>query len=166
MAVESRGKDVKNVIGACIFVAYVLAALFLTACLTHHLFIKYTSLPVPRKESLATKIQTCAALSAISFSVLSYHMLNYLIQSYYDWALSHSLPVPNALWRSAFWSKSHIWTWLRTSTLFQNFAQTIVSNDERFWWTGQALLWTMGWSVFMSIEGRCFIVYHVKSLCQ
>ena len=165
MATKSLREDVKNVIGACIFIAYVLTALFLTVFLIHDLFTKYHSIPLPHKKSLSAKVQTCAALSSISFSILSYNMLNFLILSYRDWALSHSLPFPTASSRIAFWSHLHIWSWLRTSTLFRDFAQTIVASKERFWGTGQGLLWTMGWSAFMSVEGECPTVHHFWCHC-
>ena len=150
-----------NLSGALIFTGYVLSALFLTIFLTIHLTQKHYSLPPKKAQStLHSRLQIFTALSVISFSMLSYNMLQYLIASYRTWAAEHSIPLPQR------WSgekgllgaqdqrvQIHVWQWLTTSTLFQDFAQTICGDSARFWWTQQALLVTMGWTVFMSVEG-------------
>ena len=149
-----------NLSGALIFTAYVLSALFLTAFITRSLAVQYKKSSPQRNRGREKHIQTFSTLSVLSFSTLSYHMLNYLIISYQSWSKIHSYQLPGSL----FGSKSllgtraqriplHIWSWLTNSTLFADFATTICSSNARFWWTQQALLITMAWSVFMSLEG-------------
>ena len=149
-----------NLSGALIFTAYVFSALFLTAFITRSLVIQYKKSSHKRKHGREKHIQTFSALSVLSFSTLSYHMLNYLIVSYQAWSKSHGYHLPGSLFGSKGLLRTreqrvplHIWSWLTTSTLFANFATTICSNNARFWWTQQALLVTMAWSVFMSLEG-------------
>ena len=146
-----------NLSGALIFTAYVLSALFLTVFITDSLRIQYKKNSHKGRE---THIQTFSALSVLSFSTLSYHMLNYLIVSYQAWSKTHGYQLPASLFgpNSLLGTREqrvtlHIWSWLTESTLFADFATTICSNNARFWWTQQALLITMAWSVFMSFEG-------------
>lgn len=115
----------------------------------------------PLKENMNEKSTFRPFLhSVLSFSTLSYHMLNYLIVSYQAWSKSHGYQPPGSLFGSNSLLGTqeqriplHIWSWLTNSTLFADFATTICSNNARFWWTQQALLITMAWSVFMSLEG-------------
>ena len=149
-----------NLSGALIFTAYVLSALFLTAFITSSLGVQYKKYSHKRKNGREKHIQAFSALSVLSFSTLSYHMLNYLIVSYQAWSKSHGYQLPGSLFgtNSLLGTREqriplHIWSWLTNSTLFADFATTICSNNARFWWTQQALLVTMAWSVFMSLEG-------------
>ena len=153
--------ELNNVSGAIIFVGYVLAALFFTAFLLYDLFTTYASLPTPHKQNIHAKLQIFSALAILSFAVLSYHMLSYLIVSYQAWATARDVTLPSTVFgRNGVLDahgqviELHIWTWLKTSILFQDSARTICGTSARFWWTGPALLMTMRWSVFMSIEGR------------
>ena len=154
---SSQEPPLYNLSGALIFTAYVLSALFLTAFITNSLRVQYKRYSHKGRE---THIQTFSALTVLSFSTLSYHMLNYLIVSYQAWSKSHGYQLPASLFGSNRLLGTreqrvplHIWSWLTESTLFADFATTICSNNARFWWTQQALLITMAWSVFMSLEG-------------
>ena len=154
-----------NLIGALIFSSYVISALFLSAFILQSLFSSRQKLIKVQNPNgnrrLGTRLQIFSTLSVLSFSTLSYHMLNYLIVSYTDWAIEKSIPLPRRLFGDAGLLgggsqgvKIQVWQWLTSSTLFQDFAQSICGNGARFWWTQQALLMTMGWSVFMSFEGQ------------
>ena len=152
-----------NLTGALVFTAYVIAALLLTAFLTGSLYTAYRHHLRKSDHKLENRLQLFSALSILSFSTLSYNMSNYLMISYRDWAISHGYELPQRLFgaKSVFGSGSHeervpmyIWSWLTSSTLFQDFASTICGNSARFWWTQQALLVTVAWSDFFSIEGQ------------
>ena len=154
-----------NLTGALIFSAYVISALFLALFIIRSLFSSYHKLiksqDSKKSSHLERRLQIFSTLSVLSFSTLSYHMLNYLIVSYSDWAHKNSFPSPQRLYGNAslLGSKGerveiHVWQWLTSSTLFQDFAEAVCGDSARFWWTQQALLMTMGWSVFMSFEGR------------
>lgn len=171
MAKFSLDDPVYNLTGAIVFTAYVISALLISIFLVYNLTSTYVSRQSwNHKEGIQRRIQIFAALSTLSFSVLSYHMLNYLILSYQEWAKERRIVVPQHLYgRNGFLGSQdqrvlvHVWMWLTTSTLFRDFAETICGNSLRFWWTQQALLVTMVWSVFLSIEGISHLFLNVRS---
>ncbi|EXJ64125.1 hypothetical protein A1O7_00461 [Cladophialophora yegresii CBS 114405] len=148
----------ENVVGALIFYAYIAGALALTGLICRDLMIMYNrfsgqkrkDVQVLRKDcgrakrGTQSRVSILAALSALSFAVLSYHMLNFLIQSYQSWAPSESLSDV---------SFPKIWKWSVHSRLFRDFAEAIINDPHRFWWTNLALTYSLGWNVYMSIEG-------------
>lgn len=157
---NSQEPPLYNLSGALIFTAYVLFALFLTGFITNSLRVQYEQYSHRRKHGREKHIRTFSALTVLSFSTLSYHMLNYLIVSYQAWSKRRGYQLPASLLGSNSLlgareqrAPLHIWSWLTNSTLFADFATTICSNNARFWWTQQALLITIAWSVFMSLEG-------------
>lgn len=124
-----------------------------------------------RTIDLEKRLQIFSALSVLSFSTLSYHMLSYLIGSYQDWAGTNRVLLPQRILGNAGIVgrkdqrvELHIWEWLTSSTLFQDFAITICNDSARFWWTQQALLVSMAWSVFMSFEGLFVLPLQAKLL--
>lgn len=157
-------EETRNVSGAIIFTAYVVAALLLTTLLSSSLTNAFYSSDTARRTNphLQTYVQLFSSLAFLSFSILSYHMLSYLILSYSEWATERNIELPYRFLghkgivglSDARTVKLHIWTWLKTSTLFLNFARTICESGENFWWTQQALFMTMGWSVFVGMEGK------------
>ena len=160
---DSEGR---NLIGAVIFVCYVSSALFLTGLIIGMLYRTYQSLPSSRPTYIAKnpylegQVRLFASLSVISFSVLSYHMVNVILQSYQAWATTQSLKSSDQLGEDQiflntqiYWPCICLWEWLKDSHLFEDFGNAIVDNSARYWWTQQALLTSILWSVFMSVEG-------------
>ncbi|KAL8929791.1 MAG: hypothetical protein Q9208_000935 [Pyrenodesmia sp. 3 TL-2023] len=155
--------NVHNVVGAIIFIAYVLAALFLTSLILFSLYNAYqaqSSLSSKEARRTSQQLQVFVALAVLSFSTLSYHMLSYLIFSYRSWSMSKNLKPLQGLQSSMAFSgitilefTARIWQWLTQSTLFQDFAKTICTGSANFWWTQQALLATIVAALFISIEG-------------
>ena len=157
---KSQEPPLYNLSGALIFTAYVLSAVFLTAFISNSLRVQYKKFSPEREHEQEKHLQIFSALTVLSFSTLSYHMLNYLIVSYQAWSKRRGYQLPASLFgfNSLLGTREqrvplHSWSWLTESTLFADFATTICSNNARFWWTQQALLVTMAWSVFMSLEG-------------
>jgi len=153
-----------NPIGALTFSAYVLAALFLTIRILYSLFLSYQKIirdEAPKRTvNLEKRLQIFSALSILSFSTLSYHILSYLIISYQSWAGENTVLFSQQILgdRSLTGSEDQrgrlqVWQWLTSSALFQDFAVAICGNSAGFWWTQQALLVTMAWTVFMTFEG-------------
>ncbi len=74
-----------NISGALIFSTYVVSALVLTVLLCSSLIFHYRKLlkaeDAKRSIDLERRLQIFSALSVVSFSTLSYHMLSYLIVS-------------------------------------------------------------------------------------
>ena len=158
-----------NRAGALIFILYVVSALFLTGVILGTLYSPLSThgssklLVVERQQKFSRKssVQIYTALSVLSFSVLSYHMLSFLVLSYKTWASAGDIPIPQSVFghEGLFDLQNatiniHAWQWLTSSTLFQDFAETICDDTARYWWTQQALLATMAWNFFMSIEGE------------
>jgi hypothetical protein len=159
-----RDTSLYNLTGALIFSTYVVSALLLTLLICSSLRSQSQKLfkfeGAKRTIDLERRLQIFSALSVLSFSTLSYHMLSYLILSYQNWAKTNNLLLPQRVLGDAGLVglkyervELHIWEWLTSSTLFQDFAMTICNDSARFWWTQQALLVSMAWSVFMSFEG-------------
>ncbi len=153
-----------NLSGAIIFTAYVLSALFLTALIAYNLITAYRALPpsyLSRRNGrspIKSHIQVFLALTVLSFSVLSYHMLNFLIESYISWAKLWGVQLPLSVFgHNGLLGREgvelHIWQWLTGSTLFLDFAQEICGTWPRYWWTSQALWATMGVNIFMGYHG-------------
>ncbi|KAL8693386.1 MAG: hypothetical protein Q9218_001778 [Villophora microphyllina] len=168
MATSSANADpAQNVAGAVIFTGYVLGALLLTMLIVTDLYKAYhsqsPSKPSPNSISIVSKqLQIYIALAVLSFSTLSFHMLNYLIYSYRAWA-THTSPGtiqgPGEVLSGQ--GLQSIWQWLTQSTLFKDFAETICENSANYWWTQQALLVTMASALFISIEGSRRQVPHL-----
>lgn len=150
--------DGDNVTGALVFFGYIVAALIFSGLIGGDLVKEYhLTWERQRMEGkgrkgkdsrkLLTKLQVpiLAALSTLSFAILSYHMLSFLIQSYQRWALPES-------WRYV--SVLKIWRWSTSSTLFQDFAEAINKDASRSWWTSLALTYTFAWNVYMAVEGN------------
>ncbi|KAL9600135.1 MAG: hypothetical protein Q9219_003391 [cf. Caloplaca sp. 3 TL-2023] len=153
-----------NVTGAVIFIAYVLAALFLTSWIVLDLYRAFRSRPQlfsNGSRRVSKQLQVVVALAVLSFSILSYHMLNYLIHSHRNWAESKAhatqprlRPSDHRFDMSNLGSVPSLWQWLTESTLFHDFARTICQNSANFWWTLQALIVSMASALFISIEGE------------
>lgn len=159
----------KNVVGALIFTAYVVSALFLTGFISASLLQAYRSLnPIQKfrraaRLSLNAWLTLCITLSILSFSVLSYHMLSFLIVSYCSWAWEGGIILPSSLIGNlgiltGLIGRGErevlIWRWLTTSTLFENFAKDICDHWARYWWTSAALMTTMRLSLWTGREGK------------
>ena len=166
MPPHDPGTPIYNLSGAIIFTAYVASALFLTALIAYNLISAYRALPLSylsQKHGVSTinsHIQVFFALTVLSFSVLSYHMLNFLIQSYNSWAKEWGIQLPLSVFgnEGLFGREGvqlHVWQWLTGSTLFLDFAQEICGTWPRYWWTSQALWATMAVSIFMGVHGTC-----------
>lgn len=175
MDIRTDSQD-QNLIGAVIFICYVSLALYLTGFITGTLLHPYQSVRSPRSRYgarnlfLERQVQIFALLSVVSFSILSYHMINVLLQSYKAWATAQNIEPKHqpekdgsSLEGHVYWSCICLWEWLKDSHLFEDFGNAILENNSRFWWTQQVLLVSIAWSVFMSVEGRSF-VYVSRSL--
>lgn len=166
MASSSPIASEYNLAGAIVFVVYVISALLFTGMIVGILTYSPKKSWSPtmsnrqRRLSYESKFQIFTALSVLSFSVLAYHMISFLVISYRGWASVRGIEVP-----SRFFGQDdvidlqkrivrvYIWQWLTSSTLFKDFAEIICGSSARYWWTQQALSVTMTWSFFMSIEG-------------
>ena len=145
--------------GAIIFFAYIVAAVVLCLFIVNSLIginsRKSAALDIGRVST--AKLQKLIALAVLSFSVLSYHMLNFLILSYGDWTSTHQIemsktPISTHSIRDH-WDSLQIWSWATSSTLFLDFAEVICNNPQRWLWTQSALLYSYAWNTYMAIKG-------------
>ena len=144
-----------NVAGATVFVSYVLGALVITAYICFGIWNthKNSSHNTSGNNAASGKVQVTVAAATISFAVLSYHMLSFLIIYYQAWALQQATYTPSRV-AGLITKPWLLWTWLKDSSLFLSFAETICNDAARFWWTQNALLYSIGWSIYMAIKGE------------
>lgn len=138
-------EDQLNYLGATIFWLYILAALAFTAIILKTLHDMRGS-KNSQRTSNERQVNLFGTLAAISFAVLSYNMLDVLIQSYTLWARNHNLSLDDT-------SLNSIWRWSITSTLFQDFGNAIVHNSARYLWVEASLLATLCTCLHIGIEG-------------
>ncbi len=143
-----------NLAGAVISIIYVVSALFFTGIVigillyspeSTHRSLSSSSTKKHQRSSHENKVQTFRALSKLSFAVLSYHMMSFLIYSYKAWALEQGIELPQKfLGHDGLIDIQHgttricVWEWLTSSTLFRDFAEIICGSSARYWWTQQA----------------------------
>jgi len=172
-------QEPENVVGVTLFFLYIIAALLLTTLLTKDVWKvhehRVRSTDRHQKPQIhhaggpkfELNISLFATLAALSFTVLSYHMLNFLVQSYQSWTLSAgsmlSCQGSQSHSSTPYYNKNipgniplvQIWKWATHSNLFQNFGEAICNDPHRFWWTQLTLTYSYGWNIYMAIQGVC-----------
>ena len=181
MAAAATSGEASNILGALVFFSYIIAALSLTGVIVYDLFQLHKAQPDgerqrddPKSPTTATpgarspttasplRLGLSVLLAVLSFTMLSYHMLFFLIRSYIAYCQAESLPLPltpmEAAWALIGSSQAsprlYIWTWATHSTLFQDFAYSILSKPVYWWWTQKALLFSFAWNCIMAQEGE------------
>lgn len=142
-----------NYLGASIFISYIIAALILTYLITGELDTVYRRV-LARKQGSSPQwrqFKTFVALSSISFGVLSWNMLNFLITSYNAWSSKQRPAVASS---SHFELGVSIHQWTIHSTLFLDFARSLCATQSGYWWVMQALMATMTTNVIMQAGGK------------
>lgn len=132
----SYSHDQQNVLGAFLFLGYIVAALVFSARIWKIIWNRYKSMAPSEVGKRKSRLQLALALALIGFSILSYNMLSFLILSYTDWAQRHSIRTQ--------WDQlpTLLWQWMSHATLFEDFARSLVSTPARSLWTQLALLQT------------------------
>ena len=142
--------DQTNYLGATIFWLYILAALTFTAIILFRLLPNIEpSRHIPKDVAgqNTRRIWLFTSLAGLSFAILSWNMMNVLIQSFTLWARVRNLSLADA-------SLSLIWEWSVTSTLFRDFGNAIVQSSARYLWVEADLLATLCVCLFIGIEGQ------------
>ncbi|KAH8722976.1 hypothetical protein GQ44DRAFT_686080 [Phaeosphaeriaceae sp. PMI808] len=144
-------------VGAAIFLAYIATALYATFNITYSLYTQYNHIfqfSAKQDESLkaakaarARHIKIYAFLASISFSVLSYHMVSFLIEHYLEWSGDKTRDLSAV-------SIEKIKSWMLDSTLFLDFARDLVENRSNAVWAQFAILGTWFWNVWMARKAR------------
>ena len=165
-------------VSAIIFYAYIVLALVYTFLIVSEIYTAYNasqnaspasnSLSSPslsinaatdRSKPIASSsgssrrrdgnVLVLSLLTILSFTTLSYQMLAFLIQSYQTYSSSTLLPSNLSI--------GSVWTWSTHRRLFTDFANELCTNSNSFWWSKAGLMWSMGVSVFMAVEGVLFL---------
>ncbi|KAL5404169.1 hypothetical protein PMIN06_003283 [Paraphaeosphaeria minitans] len=139
-----------NYLGTTLFVSYILLALYYSLSISSSLYAQYKRLPSLRlaedvKNARSRHIMIYAFLASVSFAILSYNMLNFLIQSLTAWARTQ-----NILGRRV--SLLGLRYWMLETSLFGTFAQELVGNRPSAFWTQAALLQTWFWNLWMAYK--------------
>lgn len=146
-----------NYFGALIFWSYILAALGLTGLISRSLWSIHRTGTAAASQSVGRQgnVRLFSGLSVLSFSVLSYHMLYFLIDHYTAWTPIHDVKLPRGLEELLTRNTaSTVWKWSHTSSLFQDFARELCEGPRHFWWTSQSLLFSFQWNILMAVQGE------------
>lgn len=147
-----------SVAGALVFWAYIVAALIFT-----RVCINTIRTATVVKQNTSSSQTLFAILALISFSMLSFYMVNVLILSYQQWSYRYSVPLPFCISDPGCLIGSHaatlhLWQWSTTSTLFQDFGEALVETPGRWCWSNAALALTYINVAFICSKGmvcRC-----------
>jgi hypothetical protein len=147
-----------SILGATIFYSYILLAFLLTGSIINSLLRSYPS--VQRHTVNKKGLLLRCSLAFLSFAVLSYHMLLFLIDSYKAWSLRQNIPLPglNPL-RPESWKDFHPWIWATESSLFIDFAMAAFEKKETAVWTFIALCWELYQAQYMTGFCMCFVLF-------
>jgi len=150
-----------NYFGATIFIGYMIAALILTGLIIQSLRNSYDEVTTKHRGRVLNHGLLCAYIGAasLSFAVLSYTMLSFLIASYQEWCHDRNVIVSTL---STIDLISSIWHWTISSTLFLDFARSLCSTQANYYWVMQALLGTMITNITMSSAGQRYAVPNLQ----
>jgi hypothetical protein len=173
----------KNIVGALIFFSYIGAALIFTGLILSDIVHRADGNKIQKSEQRTRSLDRNGlentrketkradshgrkggriifpALAFISFGVLSWNMVNFLVASYSQWAKVYEAP-------NAFQMAKHtqirqyshyIWQWSIQSNLFESFAEDLLRDNETWRHVRMALLYTYAWNVWMSFIGTSLI---------
>jgi hypothetical protein len=144
MDLTSLATPPTNYIGSALFASYILAALYFTARVVFPLRALSTASPRP------ARLQPFPALALLAFAALSYNMLAVLGSFYARWAAAHT----SMLGRAPTLGPASLLRWARESTLFHAFVADLRAAPAGWAWAQAALLWTLGASTWVAVEGR------------
>lgn len=141
-----------NYLGTTLFLSYIALAIFFTSSTLISLYRQYKRIPsakVPQdiKDARRRHIKIYAFVASVSFAMLSYSMLNFLIQSLTKWARAKNLLGTRV-------GLFDLDDWMLQTNLFESFAQELVGRRPSAVWTQVALLGTWFWNVWMAYKGE------------
>jgi len=157
ISTSSKDAGCTNYSGAAIFIGYMVAAVVLTGLIIQSLRKSYNEVTTKYGGRALNYGLLYAYIGAasLSFVVLSYTMLSFLIASYQEWCHDRHVLVSTL---SPSGIISSIWNWTISSTLFLDFARSLCSTPAGHYWVMQALLGTMIINITMSSAGQRYAV--------
>lgn len=150
-----------NYLGTALFLSYILLALYFTFSISLALYRQYKRIPSAKvsqdvKDARVRHVKIYAFLASISFAVLSYNMLSFLITSLTMWARAKNLLGMRV-------EGLGLGRWMLETGLFGSFAEELVGKKSSAVWTQGALLGTWFWNAWMAYKGTVLDRYF-KSL--
>ncbi|KAL2009055.1 hypothetical protein VTN00DRAFT_7249 [Thermoascus crustaceus] len=134
-----------------ILITYLLIALMLTESIVRRLYRRYRYLKSQSQTEWLTRRRNVALftlLAILSLGSTWYYMFSFFAYSYHDWACERGVLGGNGM------DVRKLELWLRDTKLFKEAWETVSETPQRFWWSGQIFLWTVGWSLFLGVMGR------------
>lgn len=148
----------ENIVGAIIFFAYIVAALALTSIIVADIFLTRSNQePAPNAKHISRRpasLYWTAAL--VSFSVLSWNMLSFLLVSYSRWAEEHQM-ITSGFYTSPtkFLEQAwYVWVWATSSSLFETFAENLLLDVRTWRRTMLTLTYHYVCNMYMSMIGK------------
>lgn len=162
-----------NTSGAVIFFAYIIAALTFTFVIVKDIFILKSALKgEDRKHGSAARPSThlvrfYSVAALVSFSVLSWNMLNFLLASYADWAKENhpTISVTSTSLRGLHTQAWYVWVWATSSTLFETFAEDLLRDANTWRWTTLSLLYHYACNIYISTTGKLVLFVRSADFC-
>ncbi|KAI9654302.1 MAG: hypothetical protein M1831_005467 [Alyxoria varia] len=153
-----------NYLGAFLFISYVVAALLVTGKLVWSLRVNYRNMSHAAWENPAIRgfIALFTMMSVLSFGLLSFNMLSFLVESHGKFGSAQSkfkIPFITSTKRAV--SDSYggsIWNWMTSSSLFFDFASQLLNSPSAFEWSEKALTLTMMSMLYMGAAGKRYQV--------
>lgn len=146
-----------NYTGASVFISYIIAALIMTVVCLRLIQQRLHANISGLSAAQWSKARFFASCAFFSFSVLSYNMLSFLIESYLAWA-----DAADTGHLRGYGPLADIWQWTTTSSLFLDFARSLGASAESYYWSMQALIATLITNILINVTAR--IHGNVKTL--
>lgn len=148
-----------NVLGTALFLSYIAVALYCSASSTLSLYNKYATISSGKpgknkgdeaaeqvKNTRKRHIKIYAFLASISFAMLLFNILSFLIKSFVRWSRSRDLEPTHV-------TVARLQNWMLESSLFESFANELVRDGPSMVWTQAAILATWFWNIWMAAKG-------------
>lgn len=158
-----------NTIGAIIFFAYIVAALAFSSVIVRDILVLSSQHDSRARRNDGSRglgarlVGICSTAALISFSVLSWNMLSFLLVAYAHWAREHNIVTSRSLMslsglRVQIW---YVWVWATSSTLFETFAEDLLRDSKTWRWTTLSLLYHYACNMYISTTGKPALLYHI-----
>ncbi|KAH7136367.1 hypothetical protein EDB81DRAFT_656986 [Dactylonectria macrodidyma] len=102
-------------------------------------------LSASEKSRRRTAVAVFGVLAALSLATTWYHMFRFFQWSYLQWAASHPLDDPSAL---------YLGRWLRDTGLFRQAWASTLETRPRAWWSTQIFGFCANWSVMLATQSK------------
>jgi hypothetical protein len=154
------------------FTGYLTFTSYLLYLVGHRVFYRaYKALPPSqatrhREGARKNQIDVFAGLAVLSLGVTVYYGYRFLLLSYQIWAFERGEIIPTGLWteEGIFGSRAPkllLGRWFHDTDLTAELWEIAMEKTRRRWWTGQLLMTSSVWSLYVSVQGRLRNIPHL-----